>query len=343
MVGTPIETASPAGDRHSNRSPAGRERLALPLAVLTVLALSVASLFVGASDISLERLLNSSEAQELFVLSRLPRTLALLLAGAAMSVAGLIMQMLTHNRFVEPSTAGTTESAALGILLMTIVFPGAPLWVRMSAACLVALLGTALFLGILQRVVWTSSLIVPIVGIMLGAVISAVTTWIALRNDLLQTLGTWQSGDFSGVMQGRYEQLWLVGILALVSYLVADRLTAAGLGRDIAVNIGLNYRAVMALGVGIVAVISGAVVTVVGSLPFLGLIVPNLVSMTVGDHVRRGVPWVCLLGGGVLVLCDIVSRSIRPPFEVPVGSVLGVVGAAVFLTLLLRRSAHGAR
>ncbi|TQN30547.1 iron complex transport system permease protein [Haloactinospora alba] len=343
MVGTPVETTNPAGDRRSNRAPAGGERPALALTALAVLALSVTSLFVGASDISPDALLNSSEARRLFLVSRLPRTLALLLAGAAMSVAGLIMQMLTHNRFVEPSTAGTTESAALGILLMTILFPGAPLWARMSAACLAALLGTALFLGILRRVAWTSSLIVPLVGIMLGAVISAVTTWIALRNDLLQTLGTWQSGDFSGVMQGRYEQLWLVGLLALVAYLVADRLTVAGLGRDIAVSIGLNHRAVMALGVGIVAVISGAVVTVVGSLPFLGLVVPNLVSMTVGDHVRRGVPWVCLLGGGVLVLCDIVSRTIRPPFEIPVGSVLGVVGAAVFLTLLLRGSAHGLR
>ncbi|WP_017569478.1 ABC transporter permease [Nocardiopsis halotolerans] len=340
---TSTTTAVP-GERRDAPSP-GRlaPRTALVLSVLAVLALSGVSLFVGASDITPARLLNDQEARELFLVSRVPRTLALLLAGAAVSVAGLIMQMLTQNRFVEPSTAGTVQSAALGILLVTLFLPGAPLPVKMTVACVAALLGTALFLGVLQRVALRSSLIVPLVGIMLGAVISSVTTFVALRHDLLQTLGVWRSGDFSGVMQGRYEQLWLVGLLALTAYLIADRLTVAGLGRDIAVSVGLRYRTVMALGVGIVAVVSGVVVSVVGSLPFLGLVVPNLVSMVVGDHVRRGVPWVCLLGGGVLVLCDIVSRVIRAPFEIPVGSVLGVVGAVVFLSMLLRRSSHAGR
>ncbi|WP_017614691.1 ABC transporter permease [Nocardiopsis salina] len=340
MASTTTAPARP-GERSTDRAPgSAAPYLKLTAAGLAVLALAVVSLFVGASDITLQRLIEDPEARELFLISRLPRTLALLLAGAAMSVAGLIMQMLTQNRFVEPSTAGTVESAALGILVVTLLAPGAPLPVKMTAACLAALVGTFLFLAVLQRVALKSSLIVPLVGIMLGAVISAITTFIALRTDLLQTLGTWQSGDFSGVMQGRYEQLWLVGALALLAYLVADRLTVAGLGRDIAVSVGLDYRTVMALGVGIVAVVSGVVVSVVGTLPFLGLIVPNLVSMVVGDHVRRGVPWVCLLGGGVLVLCDILARVIRAPFEIPVGTVLGVVGAAVFLFMLLRRSNH---
>ncbi|WP_159944186.1 MULTISPECIES: ABC transporter permease [unclassified Nocardiopsis] len=336
---TPV-TAS--GSRPRSRHPGARAhpRAAAAGATALTLALAVASLFVGASDITPVKLVVDPGARELFLLSRVPRTLALLLAGAAMSVAGLIMQMLTQNRFVEPSTAGTAQSAALGILLVTILFPGAPLPVKMTAACAAALLGTLLFLGVLRRVALKSSLVVPLVGIMLGAVISAATTFIALRYGLLQTLGTWESGDFSGVMRGRYEQLWLVGLMALTAYLVADRLTVAGLGRDIAVGVGLNYRAVVALGVGIVAMVSGVVVSVVGMLPFLGLIVPNLVSMAVGDHVRRGVPWVCLLGGGILVLCDIISRVIRQPFEMPVGTVLGVVGAAVFLVMLLRRRTH---
>lgn len=297
----PLTSNSPVStveDHNTTRSVPARGYRNLGLAVLAVVTLSVLSLFVGAGDISLRSLATDADARALFLLSRLPRTLALLLAGAAMSVAGLIMQMLTHNRFVEPATAGTVQSAALGILLMTILVPGAPLWLRMSAACVAALLGTALFLGILSRIAWKSSVIVPLVGIMLGAVVSAATTFIALRFDLLQTLGTWQSGDFSGVMRGRYEQLWLVGVLALAAYILADRLTAAGLGRDISVNLGLNYRAVLTLGIGIVAAVSGVVVSVIGSLPFLGLIVPNLVSMTMGDHARHGVPWVCLVGGG---------------------------------------------
>ncbi len=278
--------------------------------------------------------------RDIFFISRVPRTIALLLAGSAMSVAGLIMQLLTQNRFVEPSLAGTTQSAGLGLLVVMVLFPSAAIFLKMAVASVFALAGTLLFMILLRRVVLKSALVVPLVGIMLGAVISAITTFGAMHFDLLQALGSWESGDFSGVLQGRYELLWLVGVLTLVACWIADRFTVAGMGREFSVNVGLNYRQVMLMGLSIIAVISGVVIVVVGNLPFLGLIVPNLISMLFGDNVRKTIPWVCLLGGGLVLLCDIISRVIRYPFEIPVSVILGVIGAVVFLLLLLSQKRH---
>ena len=202
---------------------------------------------------------NDPEMRDIFFISRVPRTLALLLAGSAMSVAGLIMQLLTQNRFVEPSLAGTTQSASLGLLVVMIAVPGATIFTKMVVASLFALAGTFLFMMLLQRIVLKSALVVPLVGIMLGAVISSITTFGAMYFDLLQALGSWESGDFSGVLQGRYELLWLVGALTLVACWIADRFTVAGMGREFSVNVGLNYRQVMMMGLSIIAIVSGVV------------------------------------------------------------------------------------
>ncbi|MEI7367950.1 ABC transporter permease [Pectobacterium colocasium] len=310
------------------------------LGLVFLACMIVVSLFVGAGQLTMQAVWNDPEMRDIFFISRVPRTLALLLAGSAMSVAGLIMQLLTQNRFVEPSLAGTTQSASLGLLVVMIAVPSATIFTKMVVASLFALGGTFLFMMLLQRIVLKSALVVPLVGIMLGAVISSITTFGAMYFDLLQALGNWESGDFSGVLQGRYELLWLVGILTLVACWIADRFTVAGMGREFSVNVGLNYRQVMLMGLCIIAVVSGVVVVVVGSLPFIGLIVPNLISMIMGDNVRKTIPWVCLLGGGLVLCCDIISRVIRYPFEIPVSVILGVIGAAVFLLLLLSQKRH---
>lgn len=308
------------------------------LAVL--LGLMAFSLLVGAGQMSWRGILHDEDMRDIFLLSRVPRTLALLLAGSAMSVAGLIMQMLTQNRFVEPSIAGTTQSASLGLLLVMIVNPAASVLTKMVIAVLFALGGTALFMLLLQRMRIKSALMVPLTGIMLGAIFSSLTTFLAMEFDLLQSLGGWESGDFSGVLQGRYELLWLVGALTLVAMLIADRFTVAGMGREFSVNVGLNYQHILLAGMAIVSVISGVVVVVIGVLPFLGLIVPNIVSLAMGDNLRRTLPWVALCGGGLVVLCDIVGRLIVWPYEMPVSVILGVIGALVFLWLLTRRPRH---
>ncbi|WP_182112716.1 MULTISPECIES: ABC transporter permease [unclassified Actinotalea] len=332
-------------------TPARGGRRTLFAAVATAVAvLSVVSLFVGVTDVTPAGVLAAltgaddgaaglSDAGVLLV-SRLPRTLAVLLAGSAMAVAGMLMQVLVRNRFVEPSTAGTVESAVLGILVVTIMAPGAPLMGKMGVAAVFALAGTALFLRILRAVPLRSVLVVPLIGLMLGGVISAATTFVAYRLDLLQSLGAWTTGDFSGVLRGRYELLWLTFVLTIVAYLAADRFTVAGMGREVATTLGLGYRGVLNLGLVIVSLVSAVVVVTVGVVPFLGLVVPNVVSRLLGDDVRRTAPWVALLGAGLVLVCDLIGRVVRYPYEVPVGVVVGVVGSVLFLYLLLRRDAR---
>ncbi|GAA3691249.1 ABC transporter permease [Arthrobacter ginkgonis] len=341
MAAPPLERPAAADPEAAalGRSPARltREALLLVLAGLGILALAVASMFVGVSDVSLPNLLTGDQtAWQVFWVSRVPRTLAVILAGTAVAVAGLIMQLMARNRFVEPSTVGTVESATLGILVVTVAAPAAPLLAKMGVASVFALLGTALFLAVLQRLPARNTLLVPLVGMMLGGVIAAVTTFFAYRYDLLQTLNNWMVGDFSGVLRGRYELLWIVAALTVVGYVAADRFTVAGMGADFTTNLGMNYKAIMRLGLAIVALISAVVVTSVGAVPFLGLVVPNIVSLAFGDNLRRAVPWTAVFGAGFVLVCDIIGRTIRYPYEVPVGMVMSVLGAAVFLVLLLR-------
>ncbi|PQK69222.1 iron ABC transporter permease [Pantoea ananatis] len=299
------------------------------------------SLVTGVTRMSLIDLWHDAEMREILFVSRFPRTVALVLAGSAMSVAGQIMQMLTQNRFVEPSVVGTTQSASLGLLLVMVWYPAAPVIVKMCIASLFALAGTVLFMLLIQRIRQKSAFIVPLAGIMLGAVFSSVTTFLGMQFDILQSLGSWESGDFSSVMQGRYELIWIVGLITLLAALIADRFTVAGLGQDFSVNVGLNYRQIQLTGMAMIAIASGVAIVVVGVLPFLGLVVPNIVSMIFGDNLRRTVPWVAMTGAILVLSCDILGRLIIYPFEVPVSALLGVLGAAVFLVLIIRGRRYG--
>jgi iron complex transport system permease protein len=318
------------------------QRFLFFLICTTTLVLAGVSLFVGVSDVSPWNLLTgiaTDRSVQVLLISRIPRTLAIVLAGTSMAVSGMIMQMLARNRFVEPTTAGTVESATLGLLIVTLFAPGLPLFAKMLVASLFALLGTALFLAILRHVPLRSALLVPLIGLMLGGVIGAITTFFAYRFDLLQSLGAWTNGDFSGVLRGRYELLWISLGLTVIAYVAADRFTVAGLGKEFATNLGLNYEAVLTLGLIIVSVVSATVVVTVGVIPFLGLIVPNLVSILLGDNVRRAVPWIAVSGAGFVLACDIVGRVIRFPYEIPIGTVVGVIGSVIVLYILLNRRA----
>lgn len=316
-------------------------RIAVGLALMA--ALAVASTLIGVSDVSVASFWPGSDAeqdQQALLISRIPRTLALILSGTAMSVAGMLMQMLARNKFVEPSTVGTTEAAGLGILVVTMLAPDTPLLGKIAVASMFAIGGTALFLQILRLVPVRSILVVPLIGIMLGGVIASVATFFAYRHDLLQTLNNWMTGDFSGVIGGRYELLWITAALTVVAYLAADRFTVTSMGESFAINLGVSHRSALTLGLIIVSVVSAVVVVTVGVIPFLGLIVPNVVSIVMGDNMRRTVPWVAITGSVFVLGCDIVGRTIRYPYEIPVGVIVGVVGGAGFLYLLLRKPAH---
>ncbi|MGG4398335.1 iron chelate uptake ABC transporter family permease subunit [Paenibacillus thiaminolyticus] len=302
------------------------------LAIIVVVILGIISLFTGVYDIR-----GQEDGMDMFFITRVPRTAALMLTGAAMAMAGLVMQLITQNRLVEPTTTGTIEWAGLGLLVVYLLFPAPTLVLRMTGAIVFSFIGTMIFFLFLRRVKLRSSLIVPIIGLMLGAVISAVSTFIGLLFQMTQNIESWFVGSFAAVQVGRYEYLWIIVIVTFLIFIYANRLTLAGLGEDVATSLGVNYNRIVLLGTGLISFAVGIVAAVIGNLPFLGLIVPNIVSMFRGDDLRSNLPWVCVIGMGTITVCDIISRTIIMPFEVPVSLILGTVGAVVFIAILLRQ------
>ncbi len=248
----------------------------------------------------------------------------------------MIMQLLTRNRFVEPSTAGTVESASLGILFIMIFLPDISVLGKMVVATLFAMTGTLLFMFLLRRIPLKYALIVPLTGIMLSYIIGSLTNAIADYEMLLPSLQAYLFGSFSMVLEGKYELLWLSLPLCILAYCTADRFTVASLGEDLTNNLGLNYRVVMFFGLFIVASITAVVVCTIGRIPFVGLIVPNLVSNFMGDNMRRTAPWVAISGAGLVLICDLVGRIIHPSLEIPISTMMGVIGSFIFMILLLR-------
>lgn len=303
------------------------------LALGLVAALAVISLFVGVADLSA-----SQETYSLLFLTRIPRTLAVLLAGSSLAIAGVIMQMLARNKFVEPTTTGTVEWATLGILLLLIIAPESSVMVKLIVACLFAVIGAVSFLFLLSRIRIQSDVIVPLVGIMYAGIMSSTITFIAFQYDLIQSIWTWIQGDFSMIMRGRYEMLWLSGVLCVAAYVTANQFTLVGLGESVARNLGVNYRWIVIWGVCMVAIISGLTVVNAGVIPFLGLVVPNLVSVFMGDNLRKSLPWIALIGAGLVLVCDLLARTLRYPYEVPIGIIMGVFGSIIFLSILLHRN-----
>jgi iron complex transport system permease protein len=301
-------------------------------AIMVVIILGIISLFTGVYDIQ-----GQADGRDMFFITRVPRTAALMLTGAAMSMSGLVMQLITQNRLVEPTTTGTIEWSGLGLLIVYLIFPAPTLVLRMTGAIMFSFIGTMIFFLFLRRVKLRSSLIVPIIGMMLGAVISAFSTFVGLTFQMTQNIESWFVGSFAAVQIGRYEYLWLIIIITGLIFIYADKLTLAGLGEDVATSLGVNYNKIIILGTGLISFAVGIVTAVIGNLPFLGLIVPNIVSMYRGDDLRSNLPWVCVLGMGVITLCDIISRTIIMPFEVPVSLILGTVGSIIFIVILLRQ------
>lgn len=295
------------------------------------------SLFIGVKDVTLSGVLSGDSSQQfIFWTTRIPRTVSLVLAGATISTGGLVMQHLTQNKFVSPTTAGTMDSARLGIVMVMLFLPGASLWLRSLVAFIFAFTGTVLFLAISRMLPKGNPGMLPLVGIMFGNIIGAIATFFAYQFQLIQNMTSWLQGNFATVMKGSYELLYITIPLFFLIYFFAYRFTIVGLGEDTANNLGLNYQRVQLLGMGLVAFASALVLIMVGGIPFLGVVVPNLVSLAYGDHLAKTLHLTAITGSIFLLLCDIIARIVIAPYEVPVSLVVGIIGSILFIGLLVR-------
>lgn len=310
--------------------------------VISFIILSILSVFIGVSSVPLVDIFSLSEDQiEVLLISRIPRLLSIVVAGASMSISGLIMQQLSKNKFVSPTTAGTLDSARLGILVSMMLFTSAGLIQKMAISFAFALLGTFVFMKILEKIKFKDAIFIPLVGIMFGNIIASVSTFFAYRYDLIQNMSSWMQGDFSMIMSGNYELIFISIPILVIAYLFANKFTIAGMGEDFAKNLGLNYRQVVNIGLTVVALVTASVVLSVGVIPFLGLIIPNIVTIYQGEHLKNNLPHTALLGAVFVLVCDILGRIIIYPYEIPISLMVGVIGSGIFIYLLMRRRKYG--
>ncbi len=309
---------------------------------ITLMVLSICSIFVGVIDLDIKSILSGDFYQlKILFVSRLPRLLAVLCTGVGMSVAGLIMQQLCMNKFISPTTGATIQSAEFGILIALIFVPGATLWGRAMFAFVFAILGTWVFIAFIQRVQFKDMVMVPLVGIMFGNVIGGITNYFAYKYELTQAISSWQVGHFSMVLKGRYEIVYLVVPLVIIAFIYANHFNIVGMGKDFSQNLGVNYRFVMFLGLTIAAVITASIIVVVGSISYIGLIVPNIVAMFKGDKIRGSLIDTALFGSIFVLVCDMLARIVISPYELPIQLIIGIIGSILFIGMLMYRLKHG--
>lgn len=309
--------------------------------IIMLIILSLVSIFLGAKSVSIIDILSGDkEAINLMAVSRFPRLISILMAGSAMSICGLIMQQISQNKFVSPTTGATIDSAQLGIVIAMVFIPGSSTMQKAMVSFVFALIGTFMFMTFLKNLKVKNAVFIPLVGIMFGNIIGSITTYIGYENDIMQNVGGWMQGNFSMILKGNYELLYLAIPLMIIAFVYAHKFTVAGMGEDFAINLGLDYKKIVNIGLIIVSIVTVCVVITAGNIPYIGLIVPNIVSLYKGDNVHENI-WDTALFGSIFVLvCDILARVLIYPYELSVGLTVGVIGSAIFLYLILRRKSY---
>ncbi|EAH8925488.1 ABC transporter permease [Campylobacter coli] len=309
--------------------------------LILLVVFGIISLFIGVIRINLDDIFSLSTTQlEIILLTRIPRLIAILLTGMSLSICGLIMQQLTQNKFVSPTTAGTMDCAKFGILISLIFFTGASFFTQALIASIFALLGSFIFIQILRKIKLKDVIFVPLIGLMFGGIINAITTFFAYALNYIQNIQGWLQGSMANVMQGNYELLYISLPLFILAYFLAHKITIAGIGEDLALNLGVSYNTILFLGLIIVSIITSVVIVSIGVIPFLGLIIPNLVAIYRGDNLKKNLIYIALCGALFLLICDIISRLVIFPFEMPLSITTGVLGSLIFIFLLLKRKTY---
>ena len=306
---------------------------------IILIILSIISLFVGVTNISVNDILSFNiDKIQILLISRLPRLIAIIGAGVGLSISGLIMQQISKNKFVSPTTAATADFAKLGILFCIMIIPGATIMQKMIISFIFAGLGTILFMKMIKAIKIKNIIFVPLIGMMLGKIIGSITTFFAYKYDLVQNISSWMEGDMSLIMKGSYELLYLSVPMVIIAFLYANKFTIVGMGEDFAINLGVNYNFVVNVGLAIVSLICAVTIITVGNIPFLGLIIPNIVSLYSGDNLKKTLYHTALLGPIFLLACDILGRFIIFPFEMSISLTVGVIGSIIFLYMIIRGS-----
>jgi len=342
-----------------------RAKRALPIAICACLAAAAFGLCVGATSIPPSRVTSAlwrelalggvspAEGEHFIVVGlRLPRVVLGLEIGAALALAGAMMQGLFRNPLADPGLVGVTSGAGLAVA-MTIVL-GEQIWGLGAGLLHVAALPADAFLGGLAATAFiyavatrggrTSMTVMLLAGVALSAFAGAATALLSYMSDdrQLRDLSFWFLGSLGGASWGKAAVLALaLAPAAIAAPWLARGLNGLAFGEAEAFHLGLRAEAVKGAAIGLIALAVGASVSAAGAIGFIGLVAPHLVRLMVGPDHRLLLPLSALCGATLLVGADALARTLLAPAELPVGILTASIGAPFFLWLLLRDSARG--
>ncbi|MEN2767985.1 FecCD family ABC transporter permease [Ornithinibacillus xuwenensis] len=310
------------------------------------LVLSIAlSILYGASDISFQTIWQSitnfdpaSTSHQIIRGLRIPRALAAALIGAALAISGSLMQGMTRNPLASPSIMGVTAGATFMMAIALIVMPGASNFVMMLWAFAGAGIGVAIVFGVGSI---SKSGLTPVklalAGTAVTAILSSLSSAIAIHFNVAKDISFWYAGGVSSVQWIHVKLLWPIALIGfIIAFLLAKSITVLSLGEDVAKSLGHQTFLIKTVGTVVVLLLTGAAISVSGTIGFIGLVIPHITRFLVGVDYRWIVPCSAVLGALLLVIADTASRMINPPFETPVGTVTAIVGVPFFLYLARR-------
>ncbi len=266
---------------------------------------------------------------------RLPRALGAILAGGALAVAGVLIQAVLQNPMAAPNVIGVNAGAGLATTLMLVFLPTLPGLLPLAA--FFGALGACLFIYAIASRTSAGNLTVTLVGIAVGSVLSAGINGIkVLFPDSIYDAERYMIGSLSGLSLSELAPaapVILVGLL--IAALLSRRADLLTLGGEAAGSLGLNVSRSRFLLLVLASALAGAAVSFAGLLGFVGLLIPHILRRFVGSRHKILIPAAALGGGSLVLLCDLFSRVLIPPYELPVGILLSLVGGVFFLCLVL--------
>ena len=325
-----------------------RPRLALLLLTLLLIAASLVHLGLGARWIAPQTVLQAlleydprNFEQRIIVDLRLVRLAAALLTGAALGVAGLLLQTVIRNPLGEPHILGLNAGASLAVVATSAL--GLSLGAFPAARPLTAACGAALLFGGVMALAsagggGATPLRITLCGVALSAFASAVTAAILILDEqTLLAMRTWLAGDLAGLNWSTLRTALVPALIGLgVALFLAPRLNVLALGDKVALGLGVNLVQTRLLGLLAIALLCGVAVAVAGPIGFVGLVVPHVVRRLVTEDIRLALPLAAPVGALALVLADIAARTLVAPQELATGAMTALVGAPLFIFIAAR-------
>ncbi len=332
--------------KNENRNtPSHKNRISiiLPLSFLLLLFIFIASLIIGAKTIDLptvwEALIHRNPdnvTHQIIWEIRLPRALMACIVGAYLAISGAVMQALTRNPLAEPSLLGVSNGAAFALVLSLTIFSGLSIMGSIIASMIGAGMAVLLVFSLSSL---SKGGVTPVklalAGMAIAMFLSSLTTTLALYFDVTKNISFWYAGELANSQWQEVKIVAAFGLIGLpILFSIARSLTVLSLGTDVTKGLGINIKLVHALGIVVVLLLTGSSVAVSGTIGFIGLVIPHITRMIIGVDYRKLLPLAAILGSALLLLADIASRVVNPPYETPVGVMTALIGVPFFLFLV---------